>query len=85
MVIAQSGCHDGSCLYSFGNTIQNNGFGIRALQSHLRIELTTITNSAPDGAQLLGQSTAGFATLVLVMRQRFQPRLPRQRGYDWGR
>src|SRR5271166_6392094 len=60
---AGSDAHDGSFLYSFQSTIQNNGFGLRAEQSRLRIELTTITNNSLDGVQLQGQSSAWFAVL----------------------
>ncbi len=55
--------HDGSFLYSFGATVQNNGFGLRAEESTLRIELTTISNNSLDGVQLQEGSNAWFSTV----------------------
>jgi hypothetical protein len=55
--------HDGSFLYSFGATVQNNGFGLRAEESTLRIEVTTISNNSLDGVQLQEESNAWFSTV----------------------
>lgn len=54
---------DGSFLYAFQCTIQNNAFGIRAEDSTLRIELSTITGNAFDGVQLQEGSSARFPVI----------------------
>ena len=66
---------DGSFLYSFQSTVQNNGFGIRAENSALRIELSTITGNSLDGVQLQEESSARFVVLLgqnVVMANGFQ-------------
>jgi hypothetical protein len=55
--------HDASFLYSFFNSVQNNGFGLRAEESTLRIEATTISNNSLDGVQLQEESKAWFSTV----------------------
>ncbi|MGB7554816.1 MAG: right-handed parallel beta-helix repeat-containing protein [Candidatus Korobacteraceae bacterium] len=55
--------HDGSFLYSIGTTVQNNGFGLRAEESTLRIELTNISSNSLDGVQLQEESNAWFSTV----------------------
>lgn len=54
---------DGSFLYSFQATIENNAFGIRAEDSTLRVELSTISGNALDGVQLQEASNARFPVL----------------------
>jgi len=55
--------HDGSFLYSLAAAVQNNGFGLRAEESTLRIEVSTISNNSLDGVQLQEESNAWFSTV----------------------
>ncbi|HLJ29574.1 MAG TPA: right-handed parallel beta-helix repeat-containing protein [Candidatus Angelobacter sp.] len=55
---------DGSFLYAFQSTFQNNAFGIRAENSALRIELSTISGNTLDGVQLQEESTARLVVLL---------------------